>query len=168
MTGRTKIRRDRGSGFTLIELMITLGIVGILTAFAYASYQDQLRKTRRADATSVMLEMANRLEKYYNACGSYTTNINKPLPGNCDTPADIGLGLASAQSAAGHYQLAITDLNPADGATNTIGAGFRLTATPIAGGLQEDDGFFVLTSDGRRQFDGNNNGSIDANENQWP
>lgn len=165
---RVRMPHIEQSGFTLLELMITLVIVGVLSAFAYASYQDQLRKTRRTDATNVLLEMAGRLEKYYNACGSYTVNIDKPLPGSCDTPADIGLGLAGNQSPSGYYQLAITDLNPADGASNTIGAGFRLTATPIAGRLQKDDGFFVLTSDGLRQFDTNKNGTIETNENQWP
>lgn len=158
----------RHGGFTLIEAMITLVVIGILTSLAYASYQDQMRKARRADATTIVLELGSRLEKYYNACGSYTANIDKPLPGNCDTPAAIGLGLTGTESAAGYYQLAVTDLNPADGATNTIGAGFRVTATPVAGRLQKDDGFFVLTSDGRRQFDANKNGTIEANENQWP
>ncbi len=51
------------SGFTLIELMITVAIVGILAAIAYPSYQDSVRKSWRANAVSCLTELAQGMER---------------------------------------------------------------------------------------------------------
>ena len=51
-------------GFTLIELMIVIAIIGILAAIAYPSYQDYIRKARRIDAQGVMLDIQLQQEKY--------------------------------------------------------------------------------------------------------
>ena len=58
-------------GFTLIELMITVAIVGILAAIAYPSYQDHIRKARRAEGQSALLELAQFMERYYTLNNSY-------------------------------------------------------------------------------------------------
>ncbi|MEW6445753.1 MAG: type IV pilin protein [Pseudomonadota bacterium] len=60
---------NRSKGFTLIELMIAVAIVGILAAIAYPSYQDSVRKSRRATAEGCLLELAQWMERYY------TTNL---------------------------------------------------------------------------------------------
>ncbi|MGB4858260.1 MAG: type IV pilin protein [Dokdonella sp.] len=59
-------------GFTLIELMITVAIVAILAAVAFPSYQNQVRKGRRADAKSVMLDLTQQLERRYTTDRDYT------------------------------------------------------------------------------------------------
>lgn len=64
------------SGFTLIELMITVAIVGILAALAYPSYQEYVAKSRRNEATNALLTGAQALERYYSANGRYTTAAN--------------------------------------------------------------------------------------------
>ena len=51
-------------GFTLIELMIVVAVIGILATIAYPSYQDYIRKARRIDAQSVMLDIQLLQEKY--------------------------------------------------------------------------------------------------------
>ncbi|MBK1731990.1 hypothetical protein CKO41_09340 [Thiococcus pfennigii] len=63
--------RVRPRGFTLIELMITVAIVGILAAIAYPSYQEQIRKARRADAQAALLELAQFMERYYTMNNTY-------------------------------------------------------------------------------------------------
>jgi type IV pilus assembly protein PilE len=50
-------------GFTLIEVMIVVAIVGILAAVAYPSYQDHVRKSRRAEAQSALMGLAAAMER---------------------------------------------------------------------------------------------------------
>lgn len=59
-------------GFTLIELMIVIAIIGILASIAYPSYQDSVRKARRGDAQSDLVEMASFMERAYTETNSYT------------------------------------------------------------------------------------------------
>lgn len=59
------------SGFTLIELMVVVAIVGILAAIAYPSYQEHVRRTNRAEARGILLEMAQLLERNYTEANSY-------------------------------------------------------------------------------------------------
>jgi type IV pilus assembly protein PilE len=58
-------------GFTLIELMITVAIVGILASIAYPSYQDSVMKSRRADVKGVLLGLANAMERRFTETNSY-------------------------------------------------------------------------------------------------
>ncbi|WP_338561426.1 type IV pilin protein [Acinetobacter sp. KS-LM10] len=51
-------------GFSLIELMCVVAIIGILTVIAYPSYQEHIRKTKRVEAQSEILALASRLQQY--------------------------------------------------------------------------------------------------------
>ncbi len=59
-------------GFTLVELLIGVVIVGILASIAYPSYQEQVRQTRRSEVGSVLLENAQLLERHFTRRGSYS------------------------------------------------------------------------------------------------
>lgn len=59
------------NGFTLIELMITVAIVAILAAIAYPSYQDSVRKARRANGQANLVELASYMERTFTETNSY-------------------------------------------------------------------------------------------------
>ncbi len=68
------------AGFTLLELMIVVSIVAILAGIAYASYRDQIVKSRRAAATTCLQERAQFMERYYTTNLTYT---GAPAPASC-------------------------------------------------------------------------------------
>lgn len=79
-----RVRTSRIAGFTLIELMIAVAIVGILTAIAYPAYNQSVRKARRAEAKTALLDLAQREERYLSTTNGYT-----------DVATELGYNLGS-------------------------------------------------------------------------
>jgi type IV pilus assembly protein PilE len=79
------MKQRQQDGFTLIELMIVVAILGILAAIAIPSYQDSVRKSRRADAKGALMGLANAMERHFT-----TTNSYLGAAGTNATPADTG------------------------------------------------------------------------------
>ncbi len=70
------------AGFTLVELLIAVVVVGILAAVAWPSYQDSLRKSHRADAQAFLMDLAQQEQRYFldaRAYASFTT-LNPTVP----------------------------------------------------------------------------------------
>lgn len=95
-------------GFTLIEVMVVVVILGILAGIAYPSYLEHVRKARRADAQTALLELAQFMERYYTANGRYVTGSNAaPTLPFSEAPKDgstkyYDLGFAAAPTASGY------------------------------------------------------------------
>ncbi|THF64434.1 type IV pilin protein [Pseudothauera rhizosphaerae] len=77
-------------GFTLIELMIVVAVIGLLASIAYPSYQDHVRKARRADAQAALMELAQFMERWYTTNGTYQDGANMPTLPFTRSPKDGG------------------------------------------------------------------------------
>lgn len=97
--------RKQYKGFTLIELMVVVIIVGILAAIAYPSYLSSVRKGNRADGKAAILKAQIEQEKFRGNCTQYATAFNGTGTSVCNSGAStytLGMGTASAQ---GKYTL---------------------------------------------------------------
>ena len=125
-------------GFTLIELMIVVAIVGILSAVAYPSYTEYVRRGHRADARAGLLQAQQWLERAATATGSYPTAL----------PAT----LTWANDSTKRYTISIG--GPATTST------FTLTATPKGAQVGDKCGNFTVTHTGLRGAKGVTTGNI--------
>lgn len=102
------LRHRNAAGFTLIELMIVVVVIGIIAAIAWPNYTAHVRKSRRSDAQIALTQLANAQEKFYLNCNSYTTYVTVATSTvNTCTLANSGLGYASNNSPQGYYTLSI-------------------------------------------------------------
>ncbi|MBK7031665.1 MAG: type IV pilin protein [Bacteroidales bacterium] len=115
-------------GFTLIELMITVAIVGILAAIAYPSYTQYMIRANRAAAQAEMMDIANRQEQFLLTDRSYASKTTLEASGYT-LPSDVS----------SKYSYAVVT------GTGTVPS-YTLTFTPT--GTQASDGDLVITSEG--------------------
>lgn len=118
------------TGFTLIELMIAIAIIGLLASIALPSYQQYVENTRRSEAQAVMAEASLALEQWYSRSYTYvgfTGFTQSPETGNAD------------------YNLTY----------NLTATTYTMTATPVAGGSQSGTGRLEANNSGLKcWFDG--------------
>lgn len=108
--------KTRGTGFTLIELMIALAIAAIVMSFAVASYRGQVQRSHRIEAVHALLAAAAEQEKFHLAHGRYGDRLDATA--GSEPP---GLPVASS-TPRGRYRLAVEFADAAQ---------FRVSATPV-------------------------------------
>lgn len=152
------MNKKGNAGFTLIELMIAVAIVGILTAIAYPSYTNFIIDARRTDAQESLLGLANAMERHKSENMTYAGAANGGA--NSGAPAATTFPSQSpVDSADKLYNLTIV-------ASDSLS--YTVRATPINGTSQAGDGLMEMTSTGVRRWDQNNDGdTADAGENSW-
>lgn len=96
---------ERSSGFTLVELMITVAILGIIAAIAYPSYQNSVRQSRRSDGVAAALGIQVAQEQFRGNCPFYAQSLG--ASNVCGANAGASTVQASATSREGHYALSI-------------------------------------------------------------
>ncbi len=131
--------KPKSSGFTLTELMITVGIVAVIAAVAVPSYRQYVQRANRADATTALLRLAGAQERFYIQNNTYATDTQLA------TAPPGGLGFGGTER--GFYDIALAA--GAGGWQN----GYTLTATVTAGEAQADDDAcqtFTVNEQGQR------------------
>ena len=122
--------------FTLIELMIVVAIIGLIAAFAYPSYLENIRNSRRADCSGALVSMGSAMERFFTVNSTYRgaaaagADTGTPAVFSATCPIDGG---------AATYNLTI------QAATDST---YTLQAAPTGPQTGDKCGSFTLTSTG--------------------
>jgi len=131
----------RQTGFTLIELMIVVAVIGLIAMVAIPSYNSQTQKARRSDAQQLMLDIANKQQQYLMDARQYTTS-----PATLSITKD-GWTCSAANCTNSFYTVTVVANNAATPPTYTI--------TATATGNQVSDGNMTLNNLGAKTLAGN-------------
>ncbi len=122
--------QSKHQGFTLLELMVVVAIVGILASIALPSYQEYLKKARRSAAQSHLMDVAQRQQQYLIDARSYATTLSAL---NVETSADVS----------SYYTI---EIEASDGPPPS----FTVTATPKTGTPQAGDATLTIDNTGAK------------------
>lgn len=137
-------------GFTLIEVMVVVAIIGILAGIAWPSYQEYVKRSRRADTQSLMLRIVNREQQYLLDARQYTDVIGTGGLGIAVQGWDCTVG-GNRVCSSSSYDITVT-LNAGPPPT------FTVVGTPKAGQTSDGTLNFVSTGAKTRMVGGTDKG----------
>lgn len=134
-------------GFTLIELMIAVALVAVLVAIAVPSYRENIAKTKRGEAQSALLGLAQAMERVYANNGSYCTSAGGTATSCTSGAPTVFSTTVPTNGGTPYYNLRITALTAND---------YTLQAQIIATGSMKNDkcGALTLTANGTQGITG--------------
>lgn len=142
------MKKENEAGFTLVELMVTVAIIGILAAIAYPSYTQYVLRANRAEARSMLLENAQFLERNFTTANRYDQDSAGNAIGNSQLPRQT-----SPVNGAAKYNISFDAI-----ASQT----FTLKAVPTGSMTGDACGDFTLTNTGLQGAAGQTSGSVVA------
>jgi type IV pilus assembly protein PilE len=147
------------TGFTLIELMLTVALIGIILTVALPNYQGIMKQSARATAQADLMAFAAAMERHKAAVYTYAGAAR--AAGDTGSPRVFQAHPPATETVAlKEYDLTIESLTG-------NGLSYTLAATPVPGGTLAKDGVLYLFSDGRKAWDKNNNGTLELTEYCW-
>ena len=128
----------KAAGFTLIEVLIVVAIIGVVAGIAVPSYSKYMTDARRTDAISFLSEVAGEQVRYFSDNNQYATTMQ-----------ELGYGATATFTTPEGYYVVSVD--------NSTALKFLLTATPVAGGKQVGDAecaSFTISNTGQKKSTG--------------
>jgi len=147
-------RRRAQGGFTLIELMITVAIIGILLRIAFPVYTNSVKKTRRVDAKTALLDLAQREERYLATANVYSDSA-PALGYAAGTTVTTAAPMNVLTGNTAYYQLSVQVPDPAASGAAATSPSFSATAKAI--GSQTADTLcanYTITNTGKQTVSG--------------